>query len=70
MKRSTLDRYDAKMQTGLEGSLWAAGCSNYYADEHGKIRTQLPYRFYRYWLMTARVRRRDYRWTPNKAARC
>jgi cyclohexanone monooxygenase len=69
VKRSTLDRYDAKMQAGLEGSVWAAGCSNYYADEHGKIRTQLPYRFYRYWLMTARVRRRDYRWTPSKAAR-
>lgn len=62
VKRSAYDSYDEKIQSALVGSVWLGGCGSYFLDEHGKVRTQLPYRFYRYWMMSARLRQQDYQW--------
>jgi cyclohexanone monooxygenase len=62
VKPSSLQHYDVHMQRALIGSVWAGGCGSYFLDADGKVRTQYPHRFLRYWLMTWRVRVRDYRW--------
>jgi cyclohexanone monooxygenase len=62
VRRAVLDRYNERIQEDLQGSVWLGGCGTYFLDEHGKVRTQLPYRFYRYWLMSARLRSGEFVW--------
>ena len=51
--RADVERaYNTKVQQGMSGTVWVAGCSNYYTLESGKIVTQLPYSAGEYWLRT------------------
>lgn len=60
---AALSAYDKRIQHALVGSVWASGCGSYFLDADGHVRTQFPYRFYRYWLMTWRLKRRDFVWS-------
>lgn len=62
VNRPALDRYNDRLQRALVGTVWLGGCKSYFLDEHGKVRTQYPYRFHRYWLMTWRLKSRHYAW--------
>jgi cation diffusion facilitator CzcD-associated flavoprotein CzcO len=44
--------YNEKVQAGMAGTVWTAGCTNYYTVANGKNVTQLPYSAGEYWLRT------------------
>jgi cation diffusion facilitator CzcD-associated flavoprotein CzcO len=50
IKPSVLRAYNKKVQAAMAGTVWLAGCSNYYTAPSGKVVTQLPYSGGRYWL--------------------
>jgi cation diffusion facilitator CzcD-associated flavoprotein CzcO len=52
VRRSTFDRYNRKIQAAMAGTVWLAGCRNYFVAASGKVVTQLPYSGGRYWLRT------------------
>jgi cation diffusion facilitator CzcD-associated flavoprotein CzcO len=54
VRRSVMERYNARIQRRLRGTVWSADCSNYFRTAAGKIVTQLPYRASEYWLRTRR----------------
>lgn len=43
VKRSAFDRYNAELDADLEGSVWLAGCHNYFRTPRGHVATQLPH---------------------------
>ena len=47
-----MDRYNRKIQAAMPGTVWTAGCTNYFRTAAGKVVTQLPYSGGRYWLRT------------------
>jgi cation diffusion facilitator CzcD-associated flavoprotein CzcO len=54
--RESVERaYNEKVQAGMAGTVWVAGCSNYYTAADGRIVTQLPYSAGEYWLRTRLV---------------
>jgi cyclohexanone monooxygenase len=54
-------RYNRRIQTAMSGTVWVAGCHNYFRTAAGKVVTQLPYRGSRYWFRTRFVRPWHYR---------
>lgn len=52
VRSPVMTRYNRRLGRQLEGTVWAAGCSNYFRTPEGKIVTQLPYRGAQYWLRT------------------
>jgi cyclohexanone monooxygenase len=52
VRRRVMDRYNRKLQAALDGTVWTAGCTNYFRARNGKIVTQLPYSGRSYWLRT------------------
>jgi cyclohexanone monooxygenase len=44
--------YNAKLQAAMSGTVWLAGCNNYYLARNGKVVTQLPFSGGEYWLRT------------------
>ena len=69
VRRSVMDRYNGRIQDAMEGTVWTAGCSNYFRTPGGKVVTQLPYSGGRYWLRTRLFRIRPYRRTRRFAKR-
>jgi hypothetical protein len=61
VKRNVMDRYNGRIQRAMDGTVWTAGCSNYFRTPGGKVVTQLPYSGGRYWLRTRVFRGRPYR---------
>jgi cyclohexanone monooxygenase len=61
LRRAVMDRYNRRIQNAMDGTVWVAGCSNYFRTAAGKVVTQLPYSGGRYWLRTRRFRMRPYR---------
>ena len=59
-------RYNARIQRAMAGTVWTAGCSNYFATPNGKVVTQLPYSGGRYWLRTRLFDRPRYRATRRR----
>jgi cation diffusion facilitator CzcD-associated flavoprotein CzcO len=47
--------YNDKLQAAMDGTVWLAGCSNYFSAPSGKVVTQLPYSAGEYWLRTRYV---------------
>jgi cation diffusion facilitator CzcD-associated flavoprotein CzcO len=47
--------YNDRIQAEMDGKVWLAGCTNYFATPEGKIVTQLPYSAGEYWLRTRLV---------------
>jgi cyclohexanone monooxygenase len=61
VRRRVMDRYNRRIQAAMDGTVWTAGCHNYFRTEAGKVVTQLPYSGGRYWLRTRFFRSRPYR---------
>ena len=51
----------ARIQAAMAGTVWTAGCDNYFRTPSGKVVTQLPYSGGRYWLRTRVFDRWRYR---------
>lgn len=43
VRRDVHDRYNAEIQSAMEGTVWLANCNNYYRHPNGKVVTQFPY---------------------------
>ncbi len=43
VKREIHDNYNEEIQAALAGTVWLAGCNNYFRHPNGKIVTQFPY---------------------------
>ena len=52
VRRSVFDRYNRRIQAAMAGTVWLAGCRNYFVGPSGNVVTQLPYSGGRYWLRT------------------
>ena len=50
----------------MAGTVWTAGCGNYFRTANGKVVTQLPYSGGRYWLRTRAFDRPRYRVTRRR----
>ncbi len=61
VRRTVMDRYNRRIQAGMAGTVWTAGCDNYFRTATGKVVTQLPYSGGRYWLRTRFLNRWHYR---------
>jgi len=61
VRRRVMDRYNRRIQAAMKGTVWLAGCRNYYCTPDGKVVTQLPYSRGRYWLRTRLLRIWNYR---------
>ena len=55
------ERYNRRLQAAMAGTVWTAGCDNYFRTTAGKVVTQLPYSGGRYWLRTRIFDRWNYR---------
>jgi cyclohexanone monooxygenase len=61
VRRRVMDRYNRRIQAAMDGTVWTAGCTNYFRTPSGKVVTQLPYSGGRYWLRTRIFRGWSYR---------
>ena len=61
VRRGVSERYNRKLQSLMPGTVWTAGCDNYFRTPSGKVVTQLPYSGGRYWLRTRIFDRWRYR---------
>ena len=61
VRRRVMDRYNRRIQGAMDGTVWTAGCHNYFRTPAGKVVTQLPYSGGRYWLRTRFFRSWAYR---------
>ncbi|HWC36678.1 MAG TPA: NAD(P)/FAD-dependent oxidoreductase [Mycobacteriales bacterium] len=52
VRPDVMRRYNEKIQAAMDGKVWTAGCTNYFATADGKIVTQLPYSAGEYWWRT------------------
>ena len=61
VRPGVMQRYNRRIQAAMAGTVWTAGCHNYFRTERGKVVTQLPYSGGRYWLRTRFLRPWQYR---------
>jgi hypothetical protein len=61
VRRDVHDRFSAEMQRRLAGTVWTAGCSNWYVTESGKVTNNWPGVAFEYRRRTSRFRIADYR---------
>jgi len=61
VRRTVMNRYNRRIQAAMAGTVWTAGCDNYFRTPTGKVVTQLPYSGGRYWLRTRFLNRWHYR---------
>jgi cyclohexanone monooxygenase len=52
VRRRSMTRYNKRIQSAMQGTVWTAGCTNYFQAPSGKVVTQLPYSGARYWIRT------------------
>jgi cyclohexanone monooxygenase len=52
VRRAVMEGYNRRLQAAMAGTVWVAGCTNYFRARSGKVVTQLPYSGGRYWLRT------------------
>jgi cyclohexanone monooxygenase len=52
VRRRSMIRYNKRIQSAMQGTVWTAGCTNYFQAPSGKVVTQLPYSGARYWIRT------------------
>jgi cation diffusion facilitator CzcD-associated flavoprotein CzcO len=64
VRASKTARYNRRLQAAMHGTVWTAGCDNYFRTAAGKVVTQLPYSGGRYWLRTRIFDRWNYRTRP------
>jgi cyclohexanone monooxygenase len=61
VRKRVMDRYNRKIQAAMAGTVWTAGCRNYFRTASGKVVTQLPFSGGRYWARTRFLRTWQYR---------
>jgi cation diffusion facilitator CzcD-associated flavoprotein CzcO len=69
VRRGTMDRYNRRIQAAMAGTVWTAGCRNYFRAPNGKVVTQLPYSGGRYWARTRFLRPWHFRTRSRKVTR-
>jgi hypothetical protein len=49
VKQTVVDRYNEELDADFDGTVWVAGCDNYFRSPSGRVATQLPHpsRWYR-----------------------
>jgi cation diffusion facilitator CzcD-associated flavoprotein CzcO len=52
VRRRAMADYNRRIQEAMQGTVWLAGCTNYFTTASGKVVTQLPFSGGRYWLRT------------------
>jgi cation diffusion facilitator CzcD-associated flavoprotein CzcO len=52
VRRRVMRRYNTRLQNDMTGTVWLAGCRNYFQAANGKVVTQLPYSAGAYWVRT------------------
>ena len=52
VRRRVMARYNRRVQSRMEGTVWTAGCTNYFRAPSGKVVTQMPFSGGWYWLHT------------------
>jgi cation diffusion facilitator CzcD-associated flavoprotein CzcO len=52
VRRRAATRYNRRIQAAMSGTVWTAGCTNYFQTPAGKVVTQLPFSAVRYWWRT------------------
>ena len=62
VRESVSARYNRRVQAALVGTVWTAGCTNYFRAPSGKLVTQLPMKGSRYWMRTRVFDRWRYRY--------
>jgi cation diffusion facilitator CzcD-associated flavoprotein CzcO len=72
VRRRAMATYNRRIQQAMEGTVWLAGCTNYFTAASGKVVTQLPFSGGRYWLRTRlfpfwNYRLRRFRARPTRA---
>jgi cation diffusion facilitator CzcD-associated flavoprotein CzcO len=72
VRRRVMTRYNRRIQGAMTGTVWLAGCTNYFTAASGKVVTQLPFSGGRYWLRTRlfpfwNYRLRRFRARPTRA---
>jgi cation diffusion facilitator CzcD-associated flavoprotein CzcO len=66
VKASVTDRYNRELDAALDGTVWVAGCHNYFRSPSGRVTTQLPHRSSWYVQRTRRVDLDDYELTSTR----
>jgi cation diffusion facilitator CzcD-associated flavoprotein CzcO len=61
VRRDVHTRFNTELQRRLRGSVWTAGCSNWYVTESGKVTNNWPGIAFEYRRRTRRFRIADYR---------
>ncbi len=67
VRQSVSARYNRRVQAALVGTVWTAGCTNYFRAPSGKLVTQLPMKGSRYWMRTRVFDRWRYRYRRSPA---
>jgi cation diffusion facilitator CzcD-associated flavoprotein CzcO len=52
VRRGVMSRYNRRVQSRMEGTVWTAGCTNYFHAPSGKVVTQMPFSGLWYWFHT------------------
>lgn len=52
VRESVSRRYNRRVQEAMDGTVWTAGCTNYFTAPNGKVVTQYPHSPARYWART------------------
>jgi len=60
VRRHAAEQFDRELRSALSGTVWHAGCTNWYVDEHGNDPNQWPWLWSAYRRRAARVDDRTY----------
>jgi cyclohexanone monooxygenase len=52
VRPETAARHNQRIQAAMDGTVWTAGCTNYFQTSSGKVVTQMPCSGARYWWLT------------------
>jgi cation diffusion facilitator CzcD-associated flavoprotein CzcO len=66
--RDTADEFDRELRAALAGTVWHAGCTNWYVDENGNDPSQWPWQWTAYRRRTATLEPGAYRLTAREPA--
>ncbi|HVW27547.1 MAG TPA: NAD(P)/FAD-dependent oxidoreductase [Polyangiaceae bacterium] len=69
VRRDRMDAFNEAIQAKLSGTVWNAGCTNWYATEDGKQTNNWPYFTVDYWRRTRRPNPDDFEWRISPRAR-
>ena len=60
LRRQAAEEFDRELRTALAGTVWHAGCTNWYVDENGNDPNQWPWLWSTYRRRTERIDRGAY----------